>query len=302
MTSKDVVPAAAGRKPRVKKEPDAPALNDTLALINAITKASRDPTTNIETMRFLLETRRTLMLEQAEAEWRDAMALVQAEIEPINRDLANPITRSRYSSLNALDRALRPIYSEHGFVVTFNSMPCDDPPQHLMVFCHVSRGKHRETSQVPMPLDGKGARGGEVMSKTHAMGSAVSYGRRYTLCMAFNLITADDDGNRASGYQPPRGDRADNYVEPRAEHTRRAMENATPSLAGAALEASLEPITEVEVALLRKMLAEAGKAVTGEQVLCEHFSVEGLKDLTHVQYDVAINQLKAKAKEMRDAQ
>ena len=39
------------------------------------------------------------------------------------------------------------------------------------------------------------------MTKTHALGSATSYGRRYLLKMIFNVIEAaeDDDGNNASG-------------------------------------------------------------------------------------------------------
>jgi hypothetical protein len=50
-----------------------------------------------------------------------------------------------------------------------------------------------------MPADGKGARGGDVMTKTHATGSAASYGMRYLLKMIFNIAVAeaDDDGNAA---------------------------------------------------------------------------------------------------------
>jgi hypothetical protein len=38
------------------------------------------------------------------------------------------------------------------------------------------------------------------MTRTHAMGSAVTYGRRYLLQMIFNIVPgADDDGNAAGG-------------------------------------------------------------------------------------------------------
>jgi hypothetical protein len=48
-----------------------------------------------------------------------------------------------------------------------------------------------------MPADGKGAKGGDVMTKTHATGAALTYGRRYALLMAFNLVVGepDNDGN-----------------------------------------------------------------------------------------------------------
>ncbi len=43
------------------------------------------------------------------------------------------------------------------------------------------------------------AKGGDVMTKTPATGSAVTYGRRYLLTMIFNIAVGDDDGNIASG-------------------------------------------------------------------------------------------------------
>ena len=48
----------------------------------------------------------------------------------------------------------------------------------------------------------KGAKGGDVMTKTHAAGSALTYGQRYLLKMIFNIaIGSDDDGNAASSRQ-----------------------------------------------------------------------------------------------------
>ena len=57
---------------------------------------------------------------------------------------------------------------------------------------------HGRRYSILMPADGKGAKGGDVMSRTHAAASAISYGMRYLLVMAFNLaIDRDDDGNAA---------------------------------------------------------------------------------------------------------
>jgi hypothetical protein len=51
-----------------------------------------------------------------------------------------------------------------------------------------------------MPADGKGAKGGDVMTKTHAAGSAMSYGMRYLLKMIFNVaVGEDDDDGQAAG-------------------------------------------------------------------------------------------------------
>jgi len=275
----------------VKKTEKAPATSDTAALIEAITKASRDPKVNIDKMQFLLDTRRAMLDEEALVEWRDAMTAAQAEMRPINKDLANPQTRSRYSSLAALDTAIRPIYSSHGFAVTFDTEPWEGKPEHILVVAYAERSRHSRRYQIPMPADGKGPQGRDVMSKTHATGSAVSYGRRYLLCMIFNLITADDDGNRASGYHGPPGDRADNYVEPRAEHTRQAMGQAKTK------DDPPPAIDEKELAELKKLMVKAGVALTGEQAICEFFSVESLQDLNLDQFEDACRQLRARAKE-----
>ena len=50
-----------------------------------------------------------------------------------------------------------------------------------------------------MPSDGKGAKGGDVMTKTHATGAAMSYGMRYLLKFIFNVAVGEDDtdGNGA---------------------------------------------------------------------------------------------------------
>ncbi len=60
-----------------------------------------------------------------------------------------------------------------------------------------------------MPADGKGAKGGDVMTKTHAVGAAKSYGKRYLLKDIFNIAIGeeDTDGNvpKADLPKPPEG-------------------------------------------------------------------------------------------------
>jgi hypothetical protein len=100
--------------------------------------------------------------------------------------------------------AVRPIYAGHGFALSFNTAEAPGPEQARIV-CDVSHvGGHTRRYHIDMPVDGKGARGGDVMTKTHAMGSGVSYGMRYLLRMIFNLaIDYDDDGNAAGGRAKP---------------------------------------------------------------------------------------------------
>lgn len=137
---------------------------------------------------------------QAELEFNEALNRVQNEIRRIAPDSNNPQTHSKYASYAALDRVIRPAYSREGFSLSFNTADCAIP-EHIRVICYVSKGSHTRTYQVDMPADGKGAKGGDVMTKTHAAGSALSYGMRYLLKGIFNVAIGaeDDDGNAAAG-------------------------------------------------------------------------------------------------------
>ena len=71
--------------------------------------------------------------------------------------------------------------------------------------CYVSHsGGHTRTYRAHVPSDGKGAKGNDAMTKTHAFGSGTSYGMRYLLKMIFNVAIGeeDDDGNAAGGADP----------------------------------------------------------------------------------------------------
>jgi hypothetical protein len=115
---------------------------------------------------------------------------------PISADATNPQTRSKYATYAALDRAAKPIYTAHGLAPTFTTEPMSEPDMLLIVGFLGHRDGHQRRYQIPMPRDTKGAKGGDVMTKTHATGSAFTYGKRYLLSAMFNLAVDDDtDGN-----------------------------------------------------------------------------------------------------------
>lgn len=174
---------------------------DAGSLMAVISRAASDPNTDVDKLERLLGMYERITAREAAAGHDDAMNAAQEEMRPIAADAANPQTKSRYASYAALDRALRPIYTKHGFSLAFDTDDCpkDD---YVRVVCRVKRAGHTETHHLDMPADGKGAKGGDVMTKTHATGAAVSYGKRYLLGMVFNIAVGEDnDGNRPE--RPP---------------------------------------------------------------------------------------------------
>lgn len=163
------------------------------SLLQVIERAARDPSTDIDKMERLLAMQERIVARSAEAEFNQAMTAAQAEMGRISADASNPQTHSKYASYAKLDKVLRPIYTQHGFALSFDEG--DSPkPEHVRVLCHVShRAGHTRTYHKDMPADGKGAKGGDVMTKTHATGAAQSYGMRYLLKGIFNVAVGEED-------------------------------------------------------------------------------------------------------------
>lgn len=155
---------------------------------------------NIELAERMLAMQERVQARNAEAEFNIGMTDCQSAMKRIAADASNKQTNSKYATYGKLDSVLRPIYTSHGFSLSFSD--ADSPkPEHVRVVCIVRhRGGHKEVHHKDMPADGKGAKGGDVMTKTHAAGAAQSYGMRYLLKGIFNVAIGeeDTDGNQPS--------------------------------------------------------------------------------------------------------
>jgi len=158
---------------------------------------------SIDTIERLAKLQREMMDYEAKLAFDGAMARVQTKMRRIGADATNPQTRSKYVTYAKLDAALRPLYTEEGFGLSFDTGETSSPDV-VRVVCYVSHLEgHTRTYHIDMPSDGKGAKGGDVMTKTHATGAAASYGARYLLKLIFNVAVgeSDDDGNGAADPQ-----------------------------------------------------------------------------------------------------
>lgn len=177
----------------VDQLPLAPAASESAAILSVIERMAMNPDIDPERIEKFIQLKERMDRTVAEKAFNAAMADAQKEMGVIATNMANTQTRSRYADYAQLDRALRPIYTKHGFALSFDE--ADSPKsEHIRVVCIVShvegfsRTYHRD-----MPADGKGAKGGDVMTKTHAAGAAGSYGMRYLLRGIFNVAVGEED-------------------------------------------------------------------------------------------------------------
>lgn len=185
----------------VQKIEDAqtPAVSESAAIIQVIERAASNPDVDVDKMDRLLQMQERIMDRNAKQAFSAAMVDAQTEIHPVVANANNSQTKSRYATFDALDAIVRPIYTKHGFAPSFGT--ADSPKEnHVRVTCDLlHRDGHEKHYYFDMPADGKGAKGGDVMTKTHAAASAMSYGQRYLLKGMFNIVIKgeDDDGNKA---------------------------------------------------------------------------------------------------------
>lgn len=209
MTKKPTKPSRAVAKAKPSqavavRQPQAPA-----TFWEFVDRASRDPEFNAEKFNLILLAEERRDARDAERRFDEALAACQKELEPIRADMESDKPKNKYASYIKIDNAIRSTYSKFGFALSFDTDECPHPLT-VRVVCYVSACGHKSKKFIDIPADGKGPSGGDVMTRTHATGSAVQYGRRYLLTMIFNLVVdkriVDDDGARAGGKQMPNND------------------------------------------------------------------------------------------------
>lgn len=139
-----------------------------------------------------------------------AMLKAQAAIEPVTKDASNPHFKSTYASLGAVMEACKGPLQDNGLLLIQSSSGAMTD-EHGRSFVRVSTSiVHAESgealdSSLDIPLQRPDAQ---------AVGSAITYGRRYAITAILGMTMEDDDGNRASqggNGQGSNGRRLDNY-------------------------------------------------------------------------------------------
>ena len=119
-----------------------------------------------------------------------ALHLFHVKVSPIKKDSENPFFKNKYASLSTILEQIETPLMEAGLV--FSQMP-DGDDQLTTLLIHVESGEYLESSYNITP----------VKRDPQAVGSAITYARRYALGALLGLnIEEDDDANAAT--QPAR--------------------------------------------------------------------------------------------------
>ena len=182
-------------------------------VIELIERVVSNPEVDVGKLERLLELQERYQLRQAEVAFNAAMQSAQAEMPTVLRDAKNPQTNSSYARLETVSKVMSPIITKHGFAMSFGT-DVSPLPDHYRVTCELSHAAgFTRRYHADVPIDGVGIKGAANKTMTHALGSTLSYGRRYLKLMIFDVATTDDDdGNRAS-LRPRLSDRQIEEIE-----------------------------------------------------------------------------------------
>lgn len=129
-----------------------------------------------------------------------AMNACQGEMPAILRDAVNKHTQKRYATYEALNALIRPVYTRHGFSLTFTE-DVGAREGFVRVVCDVGhRDGHTRRHVGDYPIDGTGSGGNKSgMNAIQACGSTRSYAKRYLAKDIFALAETDEDNDGESG-------------------------------------------------------------------------------------------------------
>ena len=175
-----------------------PEQTESRQLIDIIAKAAMSKNVDTEKLNALVDMQARLTRERMEGAFNRDMAELQRIIPPIPKTQRGG-GEGKYAPYDEVDKIIRPLYTNAGFSVSFNSEPVKDGRKtYLITVSH--KGGHSDTKRLELPDDD-----GKDMNELQGEGSTVSYAKRYLAGMAFNLvyIGQDNDGSKPSQFITP---------------------------------------------------------------------------------------------------
>lgn len=176
--------------PVIKKGSEVAISQPGDAMLAMIDRFCSEPNFDITKMEKFIEMRNVEMDRIAKINFSKAFAEMQGKLPTIKTQHVNPHTKSKYARLEDINKDILPVLKQHDFGVSFKILSQDK--EHVTIQAILAHsGGHKESTDLSMPLDDGGKK-----TTTHAVGSTITYAKRYAMCMLLNISTGDDnDGN-----------------------------------------------------------------------------------------------------------
>ena len=152
--------------------------------MTVIERVATDPSADMGKLEKMLDMQERVIERESQQAFAADMAAMQSEMPRVFKMAqGHNIT---YARLEDINDSIRPVLQKHGFCVTFKTEQTDLKSVSITAICSHKLGAKQETTLV-LPLDTSGSK-----NAVQAVGSTVSYGKRYAMCALLNISTGDD--------------------------------------------------------------------------------------------------------------
>lgn len=171
------------------KPVNLPAVSaETQAIMQMIERVVLNPDADMDKLDKMLDMQERILNRNAKQSYTADLAAMQADL-PLVGKLGEGHNKAKYARLEDINEAIRPTLQKYGFAVTFRTKQAEKTLTVTAILSH--RMGHSEETDLILPLDTSGSK-----NAVQAVGSTISYGKRYALCLLLNISTGDDtDGN-----------------------------------------------------------------------------------------------------------
>jgi len=177
-------------------------INPAAQVMQSLTSALESGSLTPESLTTVLDAQERILDRQAKQEFSIDMAKCQSKMPEIVKTKYNTQTDSAYEDLGGLNKVISPVYTKHGFAVSFG-MDKSDFDNMMRITAEVShKSGFSKNYYYDLPVDNVGIKGSVNKTGVHGSASTVTYARRYLLKMIFNLITSDDIDNDGNAPEP----------------------------------------------------------------------------------------------------
>ncbi len=184
-----------------RQEGGAIALNGAASVLAMVLDAARDPNIDAAKVETMANLAMKLQDREQQAEFNKALNAAIMEMPVITKDGKIVIAdkggdtrkdriQGRFAKFEDIDRVVRPILQRHNLAIRFEAGEKDQAVTVRPIISHTN-GYTERGEAMRLPLDSSGGK-----NNTQGSGSSVTYGKRYTMCAALNIVTEglDDDG------------------------------------------------------------------------------------------------------------
>jgi len=158
--------------------------SETAAIMSVIERVAMSPDADIEKLERMLDMQERVLNRNAKQAFTADLAAMQEDLPRIIEHGVGH-NNAKFAKLEDINDVIRPVLHRHGFAVTFRIKNENNLVWVYTVLSH--KMGHSEETSIPLALDNSGNK-----NAVQAVGSSISYGKRYGICAMLNISTGDD--------------------------------------------------------------------------------------------------------------